>query len=119
MSDAGALGSEERVRPLSFGKSLALVLGAGLLLRWFYLADVLSKPELGRDFERAVSYYERALEVRRRTPDIYFNLGHAYAQLGNYARAAEAMIRVTDINPRDRAAHTFALEYAKKSRAQR
>lgn len=74
---------------------------------------------LQRDFERAVSYYERALEVRRRTPDIYFNLGHAYAQLGDYARAAKAMNQVTDINPRDQAARKFAVQYSGRIAGQR
>jgi tetratricopeptide (TPR) repeat protein len=67
-----------------------------------------------RDYQRAIGFYERALEVRRRTPNIEFNLAQAYAQTGQFTKAAQHMERVLAMTPDDNAARELFVLYSRK-----
>lgn len=55
-------------------------------------------------FEQAVRLYESAAETRRKTPDLFFNLGQARAKMGDRQGAREAWERVLELDPNDEAA---------------
>jgi tetratricopeptide (TPR) repeat protein len=65
------------------------------------------------EYQHAIACYEHALKVRRRTPNLEFNLAQAYAQVGNFSNAAQHMARALALNPGDTKAQELAAIYAK------
>jgi len=49
----------------------------------FYQANILAAEE---SFDQAISLYEAAL-AQRPSPNLHYNLGHAYYQTGDWSRA--------------------------------
>lgn len=53
------------------------------------------------DFASAVTGYERLVDAGIRDADVYFNLGAAYAESGEYPRAILNFERALDVRPND------------------
>jgi tetratricopeptide (TPR) repeat protein len=67
-----------------------------------------------RDYRPAIVFYERALETRRRSPNIEFNLAQAYAQTGEFKRAAQHMDQVLSMTPDDKVARELSVQYDRR-----
>ncbi len=52
-----------------------------------------------KDYPKAVEAYQRAVELDRKAPDAFFNLGFIYANTGRYAAAESAFKRVVSLKP--------------------
>jgi tetratricopeptide (TPR) repeat protein/predicted membrane-bound spermidine synthase len=63
-----------------------------------YVRDAVKAANDG-DLARAVKYFERALEISPRNPDLHFNMGIAYLQLGLPADAIQAFEAALESDP--------------------
>jgi tetratricopeptide (TPR) repeat protein len=101
---------------VALGTSLTFLPGGDAMryqaaMQWYCFGNEAFKH---RNFEYAIQLYERALEIRKRTPDIYFNLAQARASLGDIAGAKADLDRVLELNPRDEQARALVDFYSKK-----
>jgi hypothetical protein len=107
---------ERRYRPL--GVALALVLVSFLPARDAerYQAAVSLYNLGGRQYERAhyedaIRYYLAAVAVRSKDWELRYNLGQAFAVVGDYDRATEQFERVLELNPSSAEARSTLLRY--------
>ena len=64
-----------------------------------YYAAQGARSLIARDFNQAISYYQKALELSPRDAAILKNLGDGYYLSGQYRQAAEAYQKTLEINP--------------------
>jgi len=68
------------------------------------LADIFENANLAAargDYTSAVSDYRRLVDAGVRDPDVFFNLGTAFAQAGEYSSAILNYERALDLRPND------------------
>jgi tetratricopeptide (TPR) repeat protein len=84
---------------------LAVSLGAAAqTIESSSLADIFENANLAAargDYQSAVSDYTRLVDAGVRDPDVFFNLGTAFAQAGDYPRAILNYERALSLRPND------------------
>jgi tetratricopeptide (TPR) repeat protein len=58
-----------------------------------------------RDYEQAIRVYQRLLALQENDPNVLLALGVAYVKAGQFERARQALVAVTQIRPRDGGAY--------------
>ena len=53
----------------------------------------------GKDYPKAIRAYQKAADLNPRSPNIFFNLGFAYAATKDYQGAEQAFFRVIELRP--------------------
>ena len=71
------------------------------------------------DYAEAIRLYSEVIEAGVQDPDVYFNLGTAFAQSGDYPRAILSYERALTLRPNDAGAATNLVEAEKALEAQR
>ena len=62
--------------------------------------DAGNRAYYKKNFNEAISNYNKAIEIEPQYDDAYYNLGSAYFEIGVYTEAINAFNRATMINPR-------------------
>lgn len=80
----------------------ALALEPGRDQTWYFILNNLaySLNQLG-DFDSAIPYLRRAIDINSRLPNAYKNLGLAYQAKGNLVEAAKLYVAATQANASD------------------
>ena len=90
----------------------ALKLDDTYYLTYLYLADYYRNKE---DWDKAITYYQQALERHPNDVQILSGLAYAYARKGDIDRAIEYNMRVLELRPQDPATlRNLALLYREK-----
>lgn len=63
--------------------------------------DSANAAYVGKRYDQAIQYYEAILNEKHQSPALYFNLGNAYYQTGDYAHAILNYERAKKIAPND------------------
>jgi serine/threonine protein kinase len=64
-----------------------------------------------KEFTKAIEEYKKVVEVNRESHSAFFNLGYAYARVGNYEKAEEMYTRAAALDPsyKDQALYNLAV----------
>ena len=90
-------GSEESSENLSLNASVDLDRSTiDLIEGWFNLG---LKQVSGREFEKAIASWEKALNINPNLSEAWHNRGSALGRLGKYHEAIESFQKALDINP--------------------
>lgn len=95
---AEAAGVFERALPLAKSNNIPVVLGR--------LAESYQK---GRQYDKAVDYYHKAIEANPTDSDLRNNLGSALAEMGKSAEALQEFQKAAELNPAKAARYYFNL----------
>nr|2AVP_A Chain A, synthetic consensus TPR protein [Methanothrix harundinacea 6Ac] len=64
---------------------------------WYNLGNAYYKQG---DYDEAIEYYQKALELDPRSAEAWYNLGNAYYKQGDYDEAIEYYQKALELDPR-------------------
>jgi len=73
----------------------------------YALASAAIRHRKNENFDQAIFYYMKALDLGGEDPNILFNLARVYHELGAEERAMASLARALDINPKMKMAQQF------------
>jgi len=83
----------------------------------YYKAKALKMQEAGK-YKEAVSFYDKVIKIKSKSPEIYYGKGFSLSKQGNYKEAVECFSKAIDLNPKYYEAYynkAIALTYLKES----
>ena len=97
----------EQALPLAKEKNAGVVL-ARLADTWGKAASVETSPDVRKeDQDKALGYYQKALETSPNDPSLHNNLGSLYADMGKIPEAQAEFQKAIDLNPTGASAYYY------------
>ena len=88
---------------------------AGLTQEYNALIDAAYTSQMGRDYQKAITYYTKAIESDPQVAGVYINRAAAYESIGDLERALQDLDEALTLESKPKAHHNRGHSYKHKS----